>query len=485
MLAWALVGSLLLMRSFSVSPEASPGNPTGGGDAGAAAVLVNTRAADEERVLAAGTAAAGTLMPGMAEVSVQGQPAGQEDFQSGTSTSAPPTPAEQDKPARAILGDEGGVYYFPLAGSAAAPTATWYVKVFTPKPTSTPRPTYTPSSTATPRASFTPRYPATATLTPSLMPTLTDTLAPSLTPTAFLFPTRTHTPINTATPTATHTATATATLPAELPPVGTLAFVSRGQDGAADSINLLDLPGESFDTIAEQNGVELCGWSPDGMSLLVQLPRGDSGLTDLQMIAVDGTLTAFSTALPGSSQCGDWRNDGSALLFPYTDEGGVTSLSELMLASGELRQVYQDGNGISRPQLLPDGSKVVFITHDGAGSDVVLLDLSAGSVDKLTDTIEAEDTPKFSPDGQSVVFARQVEGQWALFTVNLATREETRLTLTSGSEWQPDRSTDGQYLLFTSDEGGASNIYAYKAGMTAPYPLLPGTESRDTPLWRP
>ncbi len=261
--------------------------------------------------------------------------------------------------------------------------------------------------------------------------------------------------------------------------------MSRGTDGAADSVNLLELPGEASAKIAELDRVELCGWSPDGSRLLVQLPRGDSGLTDLQVIAVDGTLIAVTTALPGSSQCGDWIGDDGVVLFPYTDDSGVTSLSELTLAAGELKQVYQDGNGISQPQISPDGRQVVFIIHDGAGSDVALLDLDTGVAVRLTDTLEAEDTPRVSPDGQTVVFARQVEEGWALFTVNITTREETRLTLTSGSEQQPDWSTDGQYLVFTSDESGARNIYTYKLGEAAPMLLLPDPANQDSPLWRP
>ncbi len=210
-LAWALVGSLLLMRSFSVNPEAPPGNLAGGGEADAA-VQSSMLAPHQTRVVTANTASEGSVASAGNTVSIPGLSAGEENSPAGLTGANSPTIGAQGKPAQAVLGDEGGVYYFPLAGSSAqASTPTWYVKVFTPRPTSTPRATYTPSSTPTPRPSFTPRYPATASQTPSLTPTRTNTLmptstltpsltaAPTQTQTASLTPTHTLTPTNTAT----------------------------------------------------------------------------------------------------------------------------------------------------------------------------------------------------------------------------------------------------------------------------------------------
>lgn len=515
-LAWLLVGSLLLMRSFSVSPEAQTATMDSRGEAGAEVVSqppspVPEQTDELKRVFSGKNAPMSTGSTATAA----GLPGGEDAPPLLTMGSASPVPTDQMKPARAILGDEGGIYYFTITSSSDfTATPTWFVRYFTPRPTSTPAPTYTVTSTRTPRATCTPRYTATmmptptpkatftptptltatGTPTPSATFTLTSTLTvtnpptPSATPTASLTPTFTNTPSET--PTFTETPTETVT-PTEIPTEkgmtisGSFAFVSRNADCSVERLNLVELPGLGIEKIADLPGVELCSWSPDGSRLLVKMQRGDSGIYDLHLVMLDGTVTPVTDALPGSSHCGDWGFDGDTILFPYTDGSGITSLEEIELAMGGLRQVYQDENEISRPQISPDGGRVVFITHDGTGSDLALLETDTGAMVRLTNTIEPEDTPSFSPEGLAVVFARLIDERWQLFYLDLETQEETVLGLTTGNEIQPDWSPDGQTLLFTSDGSGVRNIYIYKIGEAAPYQLLPDTAIQDTPLWRP
>ncbi len=477
-LAWALVGGLLLMRSFNFRPEtpagASINNGVGSGITAAHPTLLTPGQTSADR----GATTPGGAAQRQNTPSATGLSPGESGFPPASATSVV-TAGLPGKSPQPVLEDEGGMYYFPLTTRPANPTATWYVKVFTPRPTRTPLPTYTPSNTPTPRATSTPRDTPTATPTSSPLPSAT----PSSTPT----PTLTHTfsPTPSLWPTHTATATPTATSPAEAPLTGSLAFVSRGGGDGGDIVNLLQLPELTSAALAELDGLELCAWSADGDLLLAQLPRDDSGLTDLYTIALDGTLTPLTTALPGSSRCGDWGDGGRELYFPYTDLDGSNSLVELTLATGENRVVYQDGNPLSQARVAPDGNRLVFVTQNNAGSDLLLLELDSGIIQKLTNTPELEDTPRFSPDGRAVAFARKVDNEWALFILQLTTLEETSLPRVPGGQRQPDWLDDGQYLLFTCGETAASNICVYRLGAAAARILLPSPASIDSPLWRP
>lgn len=239
-------------------------------------------------------------------------------------------------------------------------------------------------------------------------------------------------------------------------------------------------------SIAELDQAKLCGWSPDGSRLLVRLQRGETLLTDLHLLNMEGVLTPLTEHLPGSSQCGAWSDDGEGLLFPYTESAGVTSLVEMNLETRGLLPVYQDGNRISQPSLSQNGNLAVFTSANEEESDIILLDLNTGLSGKLTAGAGLDSGARISPDGQTVVFHRRVKERWVLFTLSLVTREETMLTLTSGNETQPDWSVDGSRLLFISDESEFCHIYIYEYGGTVANCLMPDTADRqDSPLWRP
>lgn len=388
---------------------------------------------------------------------------------------------------------DGEMFYFPTdEGGQASPTPTWYVKYYTPRPTITTAPSLTPSKTVTPKPTSTSRYTRTpsltptVTLTPSQTATLTVTLTPSLTSTLPTNQAPTETPTPTVTPSVTHTATPSATSSAtvEPPAAGSFAYLARiGTDDGR--INLVELPQLTPTLIADFASVELCGWSLDGSQLLIQVQRAVSALFDLQALALDGTATTLTGSLTGSSLCGDWLPDGSAVVFPYINEAGEPGLSMMDLTTGEVQQLYADGDMYSRPDVSPDGKRVVFVSKSSEEQDLALLNLEDSSVTSLTNTPEMEDAPRFFMDSQSVVFARKMEQSWDLCTINIDTMIEGCLTSENADELWPDWSPDGQYLLFSSNISGIYNIYWLKNGDSISYPQLTGESNLFNPLWRP
>lgn len=378
--------------------------------------------------------------------------------------------------------DSGGMFYFPTEdGSLYSPTPTLYVIYRTPPPTWTQAPSSTPPKTPTPKPTSTLKYPRTATVTPTLNPAQSATPSSTATVTA----TRTVTPTATATQPERQQLTATTTSTQTLPGTGMLAFLSPGGEGSPTQVRLFNFAGKTSSKLVELANVELCSWSPDGTHLLLQVKRENTEITDLQLLALDGTLTTITGSLNGSSRCGDWLPDGTAILFPYTNEAGITSLSSWTLRTNERQELYTSGYGVSEPDVSPDGRWVVFTVGDGSPRYLVLLDLVNHSAERLTFSAADEDSPRFSADSQSVIFSRFVDQSWDLYSVSLVAKTETCLTNNPANELWPEVSADGRYLLFSSDAAGALNVYLLPKGGTVPMRVLPEETVQAHPLWRP
>ncbi len=122
--------------------------------------------------------------------------------------------------------------------------------------------------------------------------------------------------------------------------------------------------------------------------------------------------------------------------------------------------------GISSPAWSPDGKRIAFSGLSLAGvSDLFVLEMPAGRLQRLTDDLYEDSDPTWLPDGQSIVFSSDrgpsgAAGAKNLFRARLA--DGSLEPLTSG-EWLDETPRwDGQLgrILFSSDRDGTFNLYS-------------------------
>jgi len=175
------------------------------------------------------------------------------------------------------------------------------------------------------------------------------------------------------------------------------------------------------------------------------------------------TLRFFDTSI-------SWSRDGERIAF-VSKSNKDDAIYVMNPHTNEIshRLVFTELNGMLSPGFSPEGDHLVFVGIRGGRSDLYLVNLGNGKLQRLTNDIYAEKHPQWSPDGNRIVFATdrgndtQVEnllfGEYELALYSLASGEITVLTDLAGNAINPQWSPDGSEIAFISDHQGIANVY--------------------------
>ena len=138
------------------------------------------------------------------------------------------------------------------------------------------------------------------------------------------------------------------------------------------------------------------------------------------------------------------------------------------LERGQIVGRYQFPGLVSilSPSWSPDGREVVFSGLAFSGySDLYLLHLDSGDLERLTADRYQDLDPSFAPDGRRVVFASDrtafgASGAQNLFVMDLATRAVRYLTYGDWRDEGPRWSAATDRITFTSDRLGTFDVYS-------------------------
>jgi len=180
------------------------------------------------------------------------------------------------------------------------------------------------------------------------------------------------------------------------------------------------------------------------------------------------TLRFFDTTI-------NWSRDGKHLAF-VSKSGKDDALYVMDPFNDRIihKLVFAELNGLTSPSFSPQGDKLVFVGIRGGRSDLYIVHLAGGKLERLTHDRFAELQPQWSPDGLSILFVTDrgegtnedqlLFGDWDLALYELATRKITLLTPLNGHALNPQWSPDGSEIAFISDHQGVANIYRLDVG---------------------
>ena len=129
------------------------------------------------------------------------------------------------------------------------------------------------------------------------------------------------------------------------------------------------------------------------------------------------------------------------------------------------------------PSWSPDGKQIAIAGLDASGKrDLYLVDVSDGSLKRLTNDYYDDMDPDWSPDGSQLVFTsdRGTYGQEGFTNLFLMVLNDGQIEyLTSGPfvEHNPAWSPDGQSIVFSSDRGGVPNLWLINPDVSRNIPM--------------
>jgi Tol biopolymer transport system component len=147
------------------------------------------------------------------------------------------------------------------------------------------------------------------------------------------------------------------------------------------------------------------------------------------------------------------KREGRRILLIYN---ALTGKKEKTLKLGDIAQN-------ASPAFSPDGTKIAFEGNRDGVVDIFEIDVASGEVRNVTQDGFWDSNPWYSPDGESLLYNRRIGDHWKVFSVDR--QDPTRkiqLTFGPSSDIQPSYSRDGQRIYFSSDRTpeGIYNIYS-------------------------
>ena len=173
-------------------------------------------------------------------------------------------------------------------------------------------------------------------------------------------------------------------------------------------------------------------WAPDGKSLVATLSR--DGGSQLYRVDLNGGEPRRLTQGNINTEP-VFSADGSALYF-VSDRGGSPQIYRMPAQGGPAERVTFAGSYNISPAISPDGRWLAYVSRQGAGFALQLMDLNSAQVTALTDTF-ADERPSFAPNSRMLMYATLLRGQEALMTTSLDGRIRARLAGQGGDIREP------------------------------------------------
>ncbi len=193
--------------------------------------------------------------------------------------------------------------------------------------------------------------------------------------------------------------------------------------------------------------------------------------------------------------------DGAAIAF-VKNKGGSTNLRVMDTGAGEVRTLTQfdDGTLVYTPQWSPGGKQIAFSIFRPSGNrDIAVIPAEGGDWTLLVASSGTDRDPCFTPDGAGLVFASDREGIFDLYHLDLTDGSVHRITRALGGALQPHvHPRDGRiafayygakgYEIRTVDGRGLwepVDPEAFRPREVAPPPPRLASEEAEPPESRP
>jgi Tol biopolymer transport system component/DNA-binding winged helix-turn-helix (wHTH) protein len=204
---------------------------------------------------------------------------------------------------------------------------------------------------------------------------------------------------------------------------------------------------------SESRGPGSLAWTPNGGSILTSsgAHTGFRGLRRIIMTAECGSASR-EESLPFGEQVTTFGLSKTGRLV-YAQQMRAASLWRWDTSgNGNPIQVFNSTQDDHTPAYSPDGQRIAFASTRSGSEEIWLSNADGSHPIQLTFMNgPTTSTPQFSPDGQKILFNSRKEGRSDLYTIELSSGTLKRITSHPEEEIQASWSRDGAFIYFASD----------------------------------
>ena len=231
---------------------------------------------------------------------------------------------------------------------------------------------------------------------------------------------------------------------------GTLVYAPGGfASGATRALVWIDRRGGRERLPLPERAYAYPRLSPDGTRVVVTSPDQDYDLWLANLRRASVTRATFSAAQDSFPV---WTPDGKQFLFVSARSGGQNIFRQAADGTGTVEQLTEGVQARYTSSISPDGRHLLFSDNNAStGLDIMILTLDSGrQVAPLVRTMANERNGEISPNGRWLAYQSDESGQIEIYVRPFPAVDSGRWQISTSGGTRPMWSRDGQELFYLS-----------------------------------
>lgn len=226
-------------------------------------------------------------------------------------------------------------------------------------------------------------------------------------------------------------------------------------------------------------------FSPDGSRIVFE------SNDDLFVMKRDGSKVERLTNTGTLDFLAEWSPDGTKIAYSAvpigtteTHRGGIWTIDVLTKERHRLSSGAKD----FAPSWSPNGSMILFHGLRGRDYELLMVDISSGDVERLTNNRADDKGPAWDRDGSSIVYTRSPRNATSdghLVRQEVATGQKTRLTPSGEHDEIPAISPDGSHIAFHRCGARTCALWVMDSDGSNQRELVSADVEDGFPVWSP
>jgi serine/threonine-protein kinase len=232
---------------------------------------------------------------------------------------------------------------------------------------------------------------------------------------------------------------------------GSLVYV-RGLAQANARLVWVDREGREEALAAEPRAYTYPRISPDGSQVALDVRDQESDIWVWDLARETLRRLTFD---PGADRLPIWTPDGQRVAFGSGRDGTINLFWKAADGTGTVERLTESENAQHSYVFSPDGKQLVYREiHPQRGSDLGVLSLEGdGSFGLLLVTEFSEQNAEISPDGRRLAYQSNASGQHEIYVRPFPGVDEGRWQISTGGGIKPVWAPDGRELFYVNPDG--------------------------------